>query len=76
VYGDPYTVIAKLKIVDGEAHIEDLLAVGNNFKSTDKRGIEYFIRRLGFKYYISSYFKNGVRVIEKIRLVEELEEVN
>ena len=71
-WGKPYTATATLTVTDGEMHVEGLISI-NDFESKDKRNIERFIRRMGFKYYISSYYKNDVRIIEKNSLTELVE---
>ncbi len=74
-FGDAYTATATLTIVDGEMHVEGLISQ-DNFISEDKRSIERYIRRKGFKYYISSHFKDKKRIIKKNWLTKETEALN
>jgi hypothetical protein len=67
-YGQPYTATVDINKADGEAHVEGLISQGE-FTSADKEIILDCIKRLGFKYYISSHFNaKGERVINKIKL--------
>lgn len=69
VFGNPYTASVRITIVNGEAHIEDLIAK-TKFSKEDVIEIEEEIMRLGHKYYISSSFdvKTNKRVIKRVDL--------
>ena len=65
-YGLPYKSVATITITDGEPHVEGLIAK-DRFNKKDKDTIETYIRSLGYKYYITSHYKNSKRIINKIK---------
>ena len=64
-YGDKYSAVCTITIVDGEPHIEGLLSIAQG-TAKDKTDIHNFIKLLGFDYYISSKYIDGERVITRI----------
>ena len=66
-YGDDFIATASITIVDGEAHVEGVISIGD-FTLYDRASLGEYIKSLGYDYYISSRFKNGKRVKKKITL--------
>lgn len=50
-YGEPYTAIANVTIVNGVAHIEGLLSV-DGVSIKDVRSIKKYLKDLGFDKYV------------------------
>jgi hypothetical protein len=66
-YGMPYKSVLTITIVDGQPHVEGLIAK-DRFNKKDKNTIETYIGSLGYKYYMTSHYKDGKRIINKIKL--------
>jgi len=66
-YGSAYKAILTITIVNGEPHVEGLIAKDRVSKK-DKQIIETYIRSLDYKYYITSHYEHGKRIINKIKL--------
>ena len=61
-YGDAYSAIANISIVDGEVHIEGLLS-RDKFTREDIEEIRAFIKSLGFDECVCSHYVDGERII-------------
>ncbi len=69
-YGKPYSAIADITIVDGDVHVEGLLSKHKNGGRRDLKEIENYIKKLGFKEYFYTRYKNGLKIKKKKKLVE------
>lgn len=60
-YGDTYEAMATLRVVDGVAHVEGLLARGS-FTHKDKQELERYLVSLGFTEYSCVNFVDGEKI--------------
>lgn len=61
-YGNSYSAIATISIVDGEAHVEGLLSK-EGLNAKDSAEIETYLMSIGFKSYQYSRYKNGEKTM-------------
>jgi len=67
-FGKPYSAIATISYVDGEVHVEGLIARGK-YSREDTKEIERFIKEFfSVNEYFTSHFKNGERVKVQVEL--------
>lgn len=64
-FGAPFDAVKDVSIVNGEVHVEGLLAIGNPSRS-DFSTIKKLVKRLGYSYYIKSHLEDGQRIREKV----------
>ena len=62
-YGDPYSAIVNITVVDGEPHVEGALSITQATKK-DKLTLIKYIKLLGYDSFTSSTFKSGKRIIK------------
>lgn len=63
-YGDSYSAIASISIVDGEAHVESLFAK-EKLSAQDGAEIEAYLKKIGFTQYFYSRYKKGKKTMNK-----------
>lgn len=59
-YGEPYTAILTMTVVNGDLHVEGLLS-STSVTLDDIREVERYISSLGYSKYTTSHYVDGVR---------------
>ena len=66
-YGKPYSAIATITLVNGEAHVEGLLSK-EHWGKADSLAIENYLKANGYQHYYFVRYKSGVAIKRKKRL--------